>query len=166
LTVPRKGTSILAPPLVKPTNRANAEHGRPRAADDINRGYRLAVAHGLVDGGDVEGVRELLACTVQWARVLTKTVREMRLAERRARVLELHRQGLKQRAIAERLEIALGTVNGIINSLLAYGKRTVLALAQRILSPTVRLLPASAPLQRGPATARACRLLTTFRPAR
>jgi hypothetical protein len=97
--------------------RANADHGKPRSDKDLRRAYRLAVQHDLVDGGDVDGLAKLIACTDRWARELTKDVREAREAELRQKMHELKEQGFSIRKIAEALGVTKGVVQHYFDSL-------------------------------------------------
>jgi hypothetical protein len=95
---------------------ANAEHGRARTESDLKNAYKRACQFGLVDPGDAEAVRRLLACSTQTANRFTYATRAAREAERNRTILELKAQGLSNPAIGadERVNLSESGVRKVL----------------------------------------------------
>jgi ParB-like chromosome segregation protein Spo0J len=97
--------------------RANFQHGRPRTEKDLDRAYQKAVRFELVDPGDIQGVRTLLACSSRKAEELTKPTRDARESERRRRMVDLWQQDKTLVQIGGELGIDRTTVSRTLQKL-------------------------------------------------
>lgn len=104
----RSGSRIEA---VRYALKANATNGRPRTGDDMRRAYDVAVRNELCDPTDSEALKELLGCSLRWARSLTQAARTKAKAQRDAEIMRLAEQGKTQREIAEEVGVSVGMVN-------------------------------------------------------
>jgi phage N-6-adenine-methyltransferase len=94
---------------------ANAANGRPRSNGDMRRAYMVAVENKLCKATDAKAIKELLQCSVQWARRLTQEVRDRAKAERDAKIQKLANEGMTQREIADEVGVAQMTVSNVIS---------------------------------------------------
>jgi phage N-6-adenine-methyltransferase len=89
---------------------ANAANGRPRSNGDMRRAYMVAVENKLCKATDAKAIKELLQCSVQWARRLTQEVRDRAKAERDAKIQKLANEGMTQTEIANEVGVNQSTV--------------------------------------------------------
>jgi len=90
---------------------ANATHGRQRSETTIKRAYAKAVKAGLVDGADVDAVRDLLQIGQRTAEELTEDARAARKEAAKSIAMALAARGVSQRKIAERLGVPQQTIS-------------------------------------------------------
>jgi phage N-6-adenine-methyltransferase len=93
---------------------ANAANGRPRSNGDMRRAYMVAVENKLCKATDAKAIKELLQCSVQWARRLTQEVRDKAKAERDAKIQRLANEGMTQREIGAEVGVDHKTVGNVL----------------------------------------------------
>jgi phage N-6-adenine-methyltransferase len=95
---------------------ANAANGKPRSNGDMRRAYMVAVENKLCKATDAKAIKELLQCSMRWARQLTQEQREKAKERRDAKIRELVEEGKTQREIAEEVGgITPMGVNKVVN---------------------------------------------------
>lgn len=90
---------------------ANAANGKPRSNGDMRRAYMVAVENKLCKATDAKAIKDLLQCSLRWARQLTQEQRERAKERRDAKIRELAEEGKTQREIAEEVGVSVGSVN-------------------------------------------------------